>query len=298
MNNELEKKKFQVIFLPSGRRGEVLEGKTIIEASREIGVEIESLCGGIRNCGKCKVKLVEGLLSPFTEEESKFITKEEKGDGYRLSCVAQIKGDVLIHVPEESEVKKQVIRKAATQRSIELKPAVIPYYVELTPPSFHDLLGDFDRLKKGLSERYHLSSLNIDYPVLLKLPHVLRQGNWKVTVSIWMEKEILDIKPNRVDDLYGLAIDIGPTTVAGYLCNLRSGELIATQSMINPQVIYGEDVMSRITYTTTHRDGLKMMNHSIIDGLNQLIKTITEERHLSPEDILVHIKGLGLGINK
>jgi uncharacterized 2Fe-2S/4Fe-4S cluster protein (DUF4445 family) len=279
-------KKFQVVFQSSGRRGEVLEGKTITEASRDLGVEIESLCGGVRNCGKCKVKLMEGHLSPFTEEESKFITGEEKAEGYRLSCVAQIRSDVLIFVPEESRIEEQVVRKAATVKPIELKPAIIPYYVELASPSFHDLLGDFDRLKKALSERYHLSSLDIDYPVLLKLPHVLRQGNWKVTAAVWMETEILDIKPNRVDDLYGLAIDVGTTTVAGYLCNLRSGELIATQSMMNPQVVYGEDVMSRINYTLTHHDGLEKLHRSIIDGLNQLIKTVTERSNISLEDIL------------
>ncbi len=286
MKESLEMKKFQVVFQPSGRRGEVLEEKTIIEASRDLGVEIESLCGGVRNCGKCRVKLMEGHLSPFTEEESKFITGEEKAEGYRLSCVAQIRSDVLIFVPEESRIEEQVVRKAATVKPIELKPAIIPYYVELTSPSFHDLLGDFDRLKKALSERYHLPSLDIDYPVLLKLPHLLRQGNWKVTAAVWMDKKILNIKPGQGDDLYGVAIDVGTTTVAGYLCNLRSGELIATQSMMNPQVVYGEDVMSRINYTLTHHDGLEKLHRSIIDGLNQLIKTVTERSNISLEDIL------------
>ena len=278
--------KFWVIFQPSGRRGEVLEEKTIIEASRDLGVEIESLCGGVRNCGKCKVKLMEGLLSPFTEEEAKFITASERIDGYRLACVAQIRSDVLIFVPEESRIEEQVVRKAATVKPIELKPAIIPYYVELASPSFHDLLGDFDRLKKALSERYHLPSLDIDYFALLTLPQALRQENWKGTAAVWMDKKILNIKPGQGDDLYGVAIDVGTTTVAGYLCNLRSGELIATQSMMNPQVVYGEDVMSRINYTLTHQEGLEKLHRSIIDGLNQLIDTITKRSNLSPEDIL------------
>jgi len=279
-------KKFQVIFQPSGRRGEVSKGKTIIEASRKLGVEIESLCGGVRNCGKCRVKLVKGRLSPFTDEEAKFITESERAEGYRLSCVAQIKGDVLIYIPEESRAEEQVVRKAATERPIELKPAITLYFVEIIPPSLHDPLGDLDRLKKTLFEKFHLHDINIDYPALLKLPHILRQGNWKITAAIWMDKEILDVKPGRVEELYGLAIDVGTTTVAAYLCNLRSGELIATQSTMNPQVAYGEDVMSRITYTMTHQDGLEMMNRSIIDGLNQLIKTLADECHLSLEDIL------------
>ena len=286
MKNKLEKKKLQIIFEPSGRRGEVPEGTTIIEAARELGVEIESLCGGRRNCGKCKVKCVQGNLSPFTDEESKFITESERAEGYRLSCAAEILGEAKIFIPEESRTQKQVIRKAASEKSIEMKPAVIPYFVELTLPSLHDPLGDFDRLKKALSERYHLDSIEIDYPVLLKLSRVLRQGDGKVTAVVWMEKEILDIRPGRVDDLYGLAIDVGTTTVAGYLCNLRTGEVISTQSMMNPQIPYGEDVMSRITYTVAHQGGLEKIHRSIIDGLNQLIKTMMEDCHLHPEDIL------------
>ena len=285
MKKKLEKKKFLVIFEPSGRRGEVLKGTTIFEAARELGVEIESLCGGIKNCGKCKVKCVQGNFSPFTDEESEFITESERAEGYRLSCAAEIIGDAKIFVPEESRTQKQVIRKATSEKSIEIKPAVIPYFVELILPSLHDPLGDFDRLKNALSERYALDSIEIDYPVLLKLSQVLRQGDGKVTAVVWMEKEILDIRPGRVDDLYGLAIDVGTTTVAGYLCNLRTGEVISTQSMMNPQIPYGEDVMSRITYTMGHQEGLEKIHRSIIDGLNQLIKTMMKDHHLQPEDI-------------
>jgi uncharacterized 2Fe-2S/4Fe-4S cluster protein (DUF4445 family) len=198
-------KMHQVIFQPSGRRGEISDGRTIIEASRELGVGIESDCGEARTCGKCKVKLEQGFfetygitslpqnLSPFTEEEEKFIDERDRNAGYRLSCAAKIMGDVLIFVPEESRAVKQVVRKAATERTIELKPAVSLHYVELSPPTLYDTLGDFERLKKALSDRADLPSLDIDYPVLLKLPDVLRKENWKVTVAIWMGKEIINI---------------------------------------------------------------------------------------------------------
>jgi len=280
-------KKYQVVFQPSGRKGEVSDGKTIIEASREFGIEIESLCGGVRNCGKCKIKLVEGHLSPFTEEEAKFITELERTEGYRLSCAAQIKGDVLIYVPEESRTEGRVVRKEATERHFELKPAVTLYFVELSPPSLQDPLGDFDRVKKALSEKYQLHDLEINYQTLLKVSRVLREANWKVTAAVWMEEEIIDIKPGRVDEIYGLAVDIGTTTIAGYLCSLRSGKVIATESMINPQVTYGEDVMSRITYAMTHpEEGLEKLHRSVINGLNRLIKTITKKSHLFPEDII------------
>jgi uncharacterized 2Fe-2S/4Fe-4S cluster protein (DUF4445 family) len=279
-------KKFQVIFLPTGRRGEVPEGKTILEASRELRVGIESLCGGKRSCGKCKVKWMQGDVSPFTEDEEKHITEFERAEGYRLGCAAQILGNVQIFIPEASRTQEQVVRKEASERSIELKPAIVPQFVELSPPSLHDPLGDFDRLQKALSEKYHLPKVGIDYRALLKLSRVLRQGQWKVTVATWMDQEILDVKPDRVDDFYGIAIDVGTTTVAGYLCDLSTGELIATQSMMNPQVVYGEDVMSRITYAVTHQDGFTKVHQSIVDGLNQLIGAVAQRSGLSSEDIL------------
>jgi uncharacterized 2Fe-2S/4Fe-4S cluster protein (DUF4445 family) len=291
-------KTFHVIFQPSGSRGEISEGKTVLEASRELGMEIESVCGGLRTCGKCKVKVEEGFferygitsravhLSPFTEEEEEFIAAQERKQGYRLGCTARIEGDVLLFVPEESRAQKQVVRKAATERAIELHPAIVLYYVELVPPSFQDPMGDFERLQKGLSETHSLPSLGIDYPCLLKLPQILRQGDWKVTVATWMEREIVDIRPGKVEDAYGLAIDVGTTTVAGYLCNLRDGQILATRSMMNPQVTYGEDVMSRITYAMTHPEGLEAIHRTMIDGLNGLIEAAAEEGGLSPEDLL------------
>jgi len=292
-------KSYHVIFQPSGRRGEILEGRTVIEASRELGVEIESVCGELKVCGKCKIKVEEGFferygissrlehLSPFAEEEKEFINEAEKAQGYRLGCAARILGDVLIFVPEESRAQKQVVRKAATERSIELKPAIVLHHVELSPPSFHDPLGDFERLKEALTKQCGLPALSIDYQTLLRLPQTLRQGNWKVTVTTWMEREILDVRPGKILDTYGLAIDVGTTTVAGYLCNLRNGKVIATHSMMNPQVTYGEDVMSRITYAMTHpENGLETMHLAIVEGLNRMIQAITEECSLSPEDLL------------
>ncbi|MBM3294486.1 MAG: DUF4445 domain-containing protein [Candidatus Aminicenantes bacterium] len=279
-------KTFQVIFQPSGRRGDIAEGKTIIDASRELGVGIESLCGGERNCGKCKVRLESGHLSPFTEEENEFIDEKERALGYRLACAAQIWSEALIFVPEESRIGRQVARKEATRRSMALKPAVSLYEVELPPPTLHNLLGDFDRLQKALRENYSLPPLEIDHLALLRLPSVLRQGRWKATATVWMDKEIIDIRPGKAAAIYGFAVDVGTTTVVAYLCHLQTGELIATEAIMNPQVIYGEDIMSRIAYTTNRPEGLETIHRSIIEGLNRLIETLTQQCRLRPEDIL------------
>lgn len=278
-------KTIKVIFQPSGKRGEIQEGKTILEASRELGVGIESLCGGRQTCGKCKIKILEGEFSPFTAEEAKFISESERRGGFRLACITKILRDATIFIPEESFKPIQIVRKWISEKKVEFNPAIKTYFVRMSPPSFHDLSGDFERLQKALSDGYSLPPLHIDHPALSKLPKVLREGNWEVTVFVWMDREILDVRPKRNVRAFGLAIDIGTTTIAGYLCDLTTGELIATQSMMNPQVIYGEDVMSRITFTMDHPDGLQILHRAVINGLNQLIQVITEGSNISSEEI-------------
>ncbi len=293
-----EKQKHLVIFQPSGRRGYIGEGKTIKEASRELGVDLEGICGEKAICGKCRVRIEEGAfekygiesskdhLSPMGQTERKFFNLQQERSGYRLACQACIQDDIVVFVPEESRMGKQVVRKAATERAIDLKPAVQKYYVELTPATLNDPLGDWERLKAELNERFSLDNLIIDYQVLLSLQKAMRQGDWKVTVSVWQGKEVIKVEPGLVEKTYGLAVDIGTTTVAGYLCDLVSGQVVATDSMMNPQVTYGEDVMSRISYTMTNPDGLEHMNKAILEGLNGIAEEVAAQTGIKRQDIL------------
>ena len=295
----MPERKVTVIFQPSGRRGQVEAGKTILQAARELGVDIESVCGGKHTCGKCRVRVEEGFfereslnsrrehLSPFAPEESKFIGDREREAGYRLGCIAELGGDVLIYVPEESRGGKQVIRKAARDLAIQLNPGVKGYYVEPPLPTLKEPLGDFERLRDSLRLRYGLPDLSIDFLTLRDLPSKLRLADWKVTVLVWMDREVLDVRPGRVENIYGLAVDIGTTTVAAYLCNLSNGQLVATDSMMNPQVTYGEDVMSRITYAVMNPpEGLKRMEESIIEGVNALARSTAQIGGIAPEEIM------------
>jgi uncharacterized 2Fe-2S/4Fe-4S cluster protein (DUF4445 family) len=289
----------QVIFQPSGRRGEIPEGKTVLEASRMLGVGIESVCGGKKSCGKCLVRLESGNfdrygitsrpdhLSPFAEEEAGFIGEKERKSGFRLACTAAIRGDLVLFIPEASRTGAQVIRKAAGEREILLNPAVRLFTVTLRPPELEDPRADYERLVKALAERFGLPLRpRIDHPALLALPGALRKGNWTVTAALRMEREILAVFPGEVKEAFGLAVDIGTTTVAGYLCSLTTGKIIACGSLMNPQVAYGEDVISRITYATEHADGLEKLRGAIIECLNDLIRTVTGDHCLSPADIL------------
>lgn len=282
-------KKHKVNFQPSGRRGEVEEDKTLLEAAQSLGVDIEALCGTKKVCGKCKVRIEEGYfekdniessmshLSPLTDDEIKHI-KPEDGPGIRLACTAEVRGDVKVFVPERSRAGKQVVRKAAKELSIALDPAVKKYNVELVAPTLHDMTtGDYERVLKFLEDDYGLKDLVFDFEVLKNLQDILRNGNWKATVTVWMGKEIIKVEPGFVENTYGIAVDIGTTTCVGYLTDLDTGKVVNTESMMNPQVPYGEDVMSRITYAMTNDDGLETMHKAIIDGLNEIIERVVSE---------------------
>ena len=272
-----------VIFQPSGRRGEVPKGVNIIEASRLLGVDIEALCGEKKVCGKCIVRIEEGHfekynitsspshVTPWQVEEEKFINPEKKAKGFRLGCVAQIQDDILVFVPEESRAGKQVVSKAARDIYIEHNPAVKVYYVQVDPPTFDEPMGDFERVCRGLEREHGLKDLTVDIFALRQLPNALRDGKWSVTVSVWNDREVIRFRPGKAEHAYGLAIDVGTTTVAGYFCDLTTMEVIDTVSMMNPQCKYGEDVMARITFHMTTPNGLKRMSDDIIEGLNELI---------------------------
>jgi len=279
----------KVIFQPSGSRGEVREGTSLLESAQKLGVDLESICGGKGTCGKCKVRIEEGYfekdglessmthLSGITEVEKKFI-KEADGPNIRLACACEVQGDLKIFVPEKSRAGKQIVRKAAREITIPLDPAVRKYNVELPVPTLHDLSkGDYERIQDALSREYGLPEVSMDFRVLETLQDVLRKGEWKVTVSVWKGREVIKVEPGFVESTYGLAIDVGTTTVAAYLCDMGTGKVINTESMMNPQVPYGEDVMSRITYAQTTADGLAIMKKAIIDGINEIVEKITSD---------------------
>ncbi len=285
-------KKHKVIFQPSGRRGEVEEGKTILQAAQSLGVDIEALCGNKKVCGKCKVRIEEGYFEKDnidsgmahifpaepSPDELKHI-KPQDGPGIRLACQCEVRGDVKVFVPERSRAGKQVVRKAAKELTIKIDPAVKKYNVELKAPTLHEMTtGDWERVLKFLEEDYGLKDLTFDYLVLKGLQDALRKESWKATVTVWMDKEIVKVEPAFVEPSYGLAVDIGTTTCVGYLTDLNTGKVVNTESMMNPQVPYGEDVMSRITYAMSNPGvGLETMQKAIIQGLNEIIERVVKD---------------------
>ena len=272
-----------VIFQPSGRRGQVPVGSTLVEASRLLGVDLEAPCGGHQVCGKCKIRIEKGIFEklaicssqehagPFAPAEEEIFSIEEKQDGYRLGCITTVQGDLLVSVPESSRTGKQVVSKAAREIDINLDPGVKQYVVKVNPPTLGDGTADFERVCSALENHYGLASLEIDLYALRSLSGALRSGDWQVTVSIWMDKEIIRVRPGRNCSGYGFAFDVGTTTIAGYLCDLETGRVVDTYSTMNPQVKYGEDVVSRISYHMGNPDGLARMSKDIVGAINKLI---------------------------
>ena len=284
-----------VIFMPAGRRGRVPRGTTILEAARDLGVQIESICGGRLTCNKCLVRIEEGNFpkhgitsgdhnaSPASDEEKRFLARI--GPDCRLSCTAQVQGDLLVFVPEGSRAQKQLIRKAAGERVIDVQPAVRQVYVEVEQAELGEHRGDWGRLQDALAQQWQLENLTIDLPALRKLQSALREQDWAVTVILWQDKEVIDVRPGYQEGIYGIAVDIGSTTVAAHLCDLRTGEILATESAMNPQVTYGEDLMSRVSYATMHRDGLDKMHEAIITTLNRLASAAARTAGIRQRDI-------------
>jgi len=272
-----------VIFQPTGRRGKVPIGSTVMEASRMLGEGIEALCGGHQVCGKCKVLIETGRFEkynvesardsagPWRKAEGEHISAEEKAAGCRLACAARIQGDLVIYVPEESRPGKQVVSKDARPIDIDCDPAVKTYFVKLDEATLADPTADLERILRALEQEHGITGLTIDLQALRGLQQCVREGRWAVTASIWMDQEIIRIQPGDVRNHYGLAIDIGTTTLAGYLCDLKTGAVVETASSMNPQIQFGEDVISRINYRMTNDEGLAHLNQALIEGLNHLI---------------------------
>ena len=309
---------YVVVFQPSGARGKIKAGTSLRAAARQVGVEIESIWAENATCGKCKVHIESGRfdrmgiqsdldhVTPIGPDEEEYLAKRRATwrksgidvDKLRLSRQARVCNDVMVFVPESSRGNRQVIRKSATDRAIEIRPAVRRYYVKLEPATLEDPLGDWERLASALIPVMEIANtepgwiapdledLTFDYHVIQFLSDAIREGKWKITVAVWNDREVIDVRPGYRDDVYGAAIDIGSTIIALYLCDLSSGEIIASESSMNPQMAYGEDIMSRMTYEAQNEDGLEKLHTAVIDEINKLLKRARRKRRLKPNDIL------------
>jgi uncharacterized 2Fe-2S/4Fe-4S cluster protein (DUF4445 family) len=287
-----------VVFTPSGKRGRFPVGTPLLQAARTLGVDIDSVCGGRAICGRCQVLVMEGEfakhgvsssasnLSPVSAAEQSYATRRGLANDHRLSCSSLVQGDLVIDVPQSSQVHRQVVRKRADVRAITLDPVVHLRYVEVKEPDMHDPSGDLQRLMNALRTEWRLENLHCDLQVIQTLQPALRKGEWKVTVAVHDGSRIIGIWPGFHERALGLAVDVGSTTIAAHLCDLETGEVVASSGTMNPQIRFGEDLMSRVSYSMMHPGGAQQMTEAVRGALNTLSSDVAREANASPQDIL------------
>ena len=292
-----------VLFMPSGKRGRFAVGTPVLDAARQLGVYVESVCGGRATCGRCQIKVQEGNfakhkivssndhISPRGAKEERYDRVRGLPADRRLSCSATILGDLVIDVPQDTVVNAQVVRKAASDRIIERDPAIQLCYVEVDEPDMHKPLGDLDRLKVMLGRDWGFDNLLVSQHLIPQVQSILRKGNWGVTAAIHRDLEasrpnIIALWPGLHNEAYGIACDIGSTTIAMHLVSLLSGRIVASSGTSNPQIRFGEDLMSRVSYVMMNPDGREAMTKAVRDAISELIVKVCAEGGVDPDNIL------------
>jgi uncharacterized 2Fe-2S/4Fe-4S cluster protein (DUF4445 family) len=288
-----------VFFAPSGKRLKVTEGTSVLEAARKAGVDLDSVCGGRGICGRCQVTVGEGEFAKlgiksapdhvtgWNAVEARYTSKRgELAAGRRLGCQAKVCGDAVIDVPPDSQVHRQVVRKRAEAHPIAIDPVVQLFYVEVREPDMHDPASDLRRLEEALHAQWGLSGLVADLTVLRTLQRALRAGQWSVTVAVRLKRDIVAVWPGLREKAHGVAVDIGSTTIAAHLCDLTTGDVLASSGVMNPQIRFGEDLMSRVSYVMMHPGGDREMTDVVRQALDGLIGAVTSEAGLAPADVL------------
>jgi len=293
-----EHKQATIVFSPSGKQGRFPVGTPVLQAARELGVDIDSICGGSALCGRCQVEPVEGTyaregivsspdhLDDLTEDEQYCQRTGQLKAGNRLSCRAKILADVRVDVPASSQVHRQVVRKEYDAHSIELDPLIHLYFIRVSEPDLQHPEGDLQRLLKSLEKDWGLAALTCDISVLQSLQSALRDGHWQVTVAVRDETRIVAIWPGFQEHVYGAAVDVGSTTIAVHLCDLPSGEVLASAGAMNPQIRYGEDLMSRVSYAMLNPEGAGQMTSVVRNAIDELLKNVIDQAEIDVSQVL------------
>jgi len=287
-----------IVFTPSGRRGRFDAGTTILDAGRALGVDIDSVCGGRGLCGRCQVQPSLGEfpklglvsqadhLSAPGEVEAEYDRLHGLAADRRLACTAAVRGDVVVDVPPESQVHRQVVRKELARRAFEIDPVVRLHYVQVAPPVLASPRGDLARLKDALAAEWGLSDLAADLQVIRTLPAALEAGSYGVTVAVHEARVITAVWPGLHERALGVALDVGSTTIAGHLVDLSDGAVLASEGVMNPQIRFGEDLMSRVSYAMLHPDGAAAMTRAVRAAVGKLVASLAARAGIAARDIL------------
>ncbi len=273
----------RVDFESLGVRVECADGVLLNEVAHKAGIGLVSTCSGLGLCGRCRVQVVDGAVSPLTEAEREWLSATELADGYRLACQTHVLGDIKVYVPASSLLVAQRLQLVGEEIEVAFEPVVEECLVALSPASMDDPRPDWARLVESLESTYKRRVTTADLMALRRLSPILREGGWQARVSVRGE-EIVDVRPLDRGPL-GLAVDLGTTKIAAHLVDMETGDTLAAEGIMNPQIAYGEDVISRISYTMESGGG--KLRQVVIEGLNELIKKLCPEPERIVEATLV-----------
>jgi uncharacterized 2Fe-2S/4Fe-4S cluster protein (DUF4445 family) len=284
----------RILFTPSGRQGSVSIGATVLDAARALGADLDSICGGRGICGRCQVQLGSSKTIPLNPSristpnlvELNYAGARPLRDGNRLGCQTRVMGDVVIDVPADSQVHRQVVRKRPEVPDIEIDPVVRLYYVEVADSILGDAVSDQRRLLHALSEQWELDDVRVDPRVLADLQRALADVRPGVTVAVHDGSDVTAVWPGFHDQLFGVAFDVGSTTIAGHLCDLASGQVLATHGEMNPQIRFGEDVMSRVSYAMMTDGGSAELTTTVRNALDAIVSVLAAEAGVTREEVL------------
>lgn len=284
----------RVVFTPSGRRGVVPAGTTVLEAARRLGVDLDSVCGGRGICGRCQV--TRGSAPGFGNEtdalsapgptEIDYRGRRPLAPGHRLGCAVTVEGDVVIDVPVESQIHRQVVRKRPELASFPIDPLIRLHYVAVQPPSLADARSDVERVISALEADWDLADIEFDVTALATVHDCLVAGEWAVTAAVHDAQRVLAVWPGFHDTLLGLAFDVGSTTIAGHLLDLATGDVLASAGKMNPQIRFGEDLMSRVSHVMMEPEGAAAMTEVVRNALDELAGELVAEAGVARGDIL------------
>lgn len=277
----------KILFEPEAKKVQTPIGSTVFQAAKDAGVDIRSECGGKGLCGKCRIVVKKSKdVSELTEPERKHLSRFEIDEGYRLACQARVLKDTVIVIPPESSSELRKIQVTGKERFLEPKPIVKKFFVMLPKPTLSDVRPDYERLLDALLQVDKFGIMEIDYDVLKELSDTLRNSNFKATITVWDGRKVIAVEPGDTsNELFGFAVDIGTSKIVGYLVDLATGKTLDIESLENPQLAYGEDIITRITFAIAGPKNLKTLQNLAIEAINKVINETCKKKKIDPNKI-------------
>ncbi|MFM7123737.1 MAG: ASKHA domain-containing protein [Actinomycetes bacterium] len=294
----------RIVFTPSGLDGTVEAGTTVLDAARKLGADIDSVCGGRGICGRCQITpsfgsfpkwgidAVQSSLTERSEGEINYKGKRALVEGNRLGCMAKVCGDIVIDVPAMSQVHRQIVRKDLDLGVIVVDPTFSLYYVAVAPSELGDDVTASQIIRDAIAQQHNIARPTISISALSQVNRAIDKGDGGATIAIKRSEldgvagNIVAAWPGFVETVFGIAIDIGSTTVAGHLIDLTTGEVMSSSGVMNPQIRFGEDLMSRVSYVMMNKGGEKELTSVIRSAVNDLVHELAEKASITPDKIL------------